>query len=183
MDADRPRAAGLLERYRAAAAGTLRSTRNAWPVMSIYERFEQVVSLVLSLLVSALIVVALVHLSFRIAHLILFDLVDPANQEVFQAVFGMVMTLLIALEFNHAIIGVLERRHGIVQLRTVVLIALLALVRKFIIIDASHAAPATILGLAASVLALGAVYWLVRDQDRREAAAEEDARDAGGEAS
>jgi hypothetical protein len=29
-----------------------------------------------------------------------------------------------------------------------------------------------ILGLAASVLALGAVYWLIREQDRREAASE-----------
>jgi uncharacterized membrane protein (DUF373 family) len=180
MDADRPQAAGVFERYRDAASGTLRATRDAWPVLTAYERFEQVVSLVLSLLVSALIVVALVHLTFRIALLILYDLVDPAEQEIFQAVFGMVMTLLIALEFNHSILGVLQRRHGIVQLRTVVLIALLALVRKFIVIDASHAAPATILGLAASVLALGAVYWLVRDQDRREAAAEEDARDAGG---
>jgi uncharacterized membrane protein (DUF373 family) len=28
----------------------------------------------------------------------------------------------------------------------------------------------TIIGLAFAVLALGAVYWLVRDQDRREAA-------------
>ena len=180
MSADRTQAGGLFERYRVAASGTLRATRNAWPVMTIYERFEQVVSLVLSLLVSALIVVALVHLTFRIAHLILFDIVDPANQETFQAVFGMVMTLLIALEFNHAIIGVLERRHGIVQLRTVILIALLALVRKFIIIDASHAAPATIMGLAASVLALGAVYWLVRDQDRHAAAAEEDGQDTTG---
>lgn len=37
---------------------------------------------------------------------------------------------------NHSIRDVLERRHGIVQVCTVVLTALLALVRKFIIIDA-----------------------------------------------
>jgi uncharacterized membrane protein (DUF373 family) len=77
---------------------------------------------------------------------------------------------------------VLQRRYGIVQLRTVVLIALLALVRKFIIIDAAHAPPATILGLAASVLALGSVYWLVRDQDRRQAD-KEDAREPGSDVS
>jgi hypothetical protein len=34
------------------------------------------------------------------------------------------------------------------------------------------------LGLAASVLALGAVYWLVREQDQREA--EEDGAGHGG---
>jgi uncharacterized membrane protein (DUF373 family) len=167
---------GAFGRYRDAAARVLSETRGAWPALTVYERFEQVVSLVLSLLVSMLVVSALIHLAFRMAILILYDLTDPADQEVFQSVFGMVMTLLIALEFNHSILGVLQRRHGIVQLRTVVLIALLALVRKFIIIDAAHAPPATILGLAASVLALGGVYWLVRDQDRRQAD-KEDARE------
>src|SRR5690606_27881759 len=160
MDENRPQAARIFERYRDAASGALQATRDAWPALTIYERFEQVVSLVLSLLVSALIVAALVHLTLRVALLILHDLVDPADQTTFQAAFGMVLTLLIALEFNHSILGVLQRRRGIVQLRTVVLIALLALVRKFIVIDASHAEPATILGLAAPVLALGAVYWL-----------------------
>ena len=106
----------------------------------------------------------------RVVALVVFGLADPAEREVFQAVFGMVMTMLIALEFNHSIRGVLERKHGIVQVRTVVLIALLALVRKFIIIDATHVEPVTLLGLAAAVLALGAVYWLMRDQDRRDAA-------------
>jgi uncharacterized membrane protein (DUF373 family) len=184
MDAERrPQAAGrVFGRYRDAASGTLRETRDAWPGLSVYERFEQVVALVITALVSALVVVAVVHLTSRILLLILHDLVDPTEPEVFQAVFGMVMTVLIALEFNHSILGVLERRYGIVQLRTVVLIALLALVRKFIVIDAAHAAPVTILGLAASVLALGAVYWLVREQDRRETAVakeEADTPDAG----
>jgi uncharacterized membrane protein (DUF373 family) len=80
--------------------------------------------------VSVLVVATLVHLTYRILRLVLFDLVDPAQQEFFQAVFGIIMTVLIALEFNHSILSVLERRHGIVQVRTVVLIALLALVRN-----------------------------------------------------
>ena len=124
-------------------------------------------------LVSVLIGAALVHLTVDVLLLVLAGLADPAEKEVFQAVFGMVMTVLIALEFNHSILGVLQRRHGIVQVRTVVLIALLALVRKFIILDATHVEPVTLLGLAASVLALGAVYWLGRDQDRRDAEAPE----------
>jgi uncharacterized membrane protein (DUF373 family) len=68
---------------------------------------------------------------------------------------------------------VLERRHSIVQVRTVVLIALLALVRKFIILDATKTEPLTIIGLAAAILALGSVHWLVRDQDRKDAAERE----------
>jgi uncharacterized membrane protein (DUF373 family) len=146
----------------------LRATRLQWSALSVYQRFEQVVALVLCVLVSVLVAVALVHLTWHIILLILSGLADPAQNEVFQAVFGMIMTLLIALEFNHSIIGVVARHHGIVQLRTVVLIALLALVRKFIIVDPIIDAPAILFGLAASTLAIGAIYWLVREQDLRE---------------
>lgn len=165
-----PQAPNFSRFHGQAAWRDLQQTRDVWPALTAYERFEQVVALILAVLISALVLVAVGHLVSRILWLILHGFADPADQQVFQAVFGMVMTVLIALEFNHSILGVLNRRHGIVQLRTVVLIALLALVRKFIIIDASHAAPAALLGLAAAVLALGAVYGLVREQDRRAAA-------------
>jgi uncharacterized membrane protein (DUF373 family) len=147
--------------------GALRETREAWPVLSIYERFEQVVTLLLTALIGLVIIAAVINLAFRIFMLVLFGLLDPAEYSVFQAVFGMIFTVLIAMEFNHSILGVLERKESIIQVRTVVLIALLALARKFIILDASKTEPLTIVGLAAAVLALGAVYWLVRDQDRR----------------
>jgi uncharacterized membrane protein (DUF373 family) len=177
--AKRSSSAWRFETYRNAASGALRKTRAAWPLLTVYERFEQVVSLVLTALVSVLVLATLVHLTYRILHLILFDLVDPTQQEFFQTVFGMVMTVLIALEFNHSIVSVLERRHGIVQVRTVVLVALLALVRKFILIDITQETPVAMLGLAASVLALGAVYWLVREQDQREADTDTHGSDGG----
>ena len=63
---------------------------------------------------------------------------------------------------------VAERQHSVVQVRTVVLIALLAIVRKLMIIDLSATDAQQVLALAAAILALGAVFWLVRDQDRRE---------------
>ena len=162
----------LAGRHRDATATSLSETREAWPGMTAYERFEQVAALVITALVSVLIAAALLHLTWDVLLLVLSGLADPAEKGVFQAVFGMIMTVLIALEFNHSIRGVLERRHGIVQVRTVVLIALLALVRKFIVIDATHVEPVTLIGMAAGVLALGAVYWMMRDQDRRDAAEE-----------
>ena len=95
---------------------------------------------------------------------------------MFQAIFGMIVTVLIALEFNHTLLGVLERRQSIVQVRTVVLIALLAIARKFLILDLKEAEHTTLLGLAGAALALGGVYWLVGDQDRREATASDEGR-------
>ena len=151
-----------------AAADTLKEVRAAWPSLTLYERFEEVVALVLTGLISLVVIAALINLSYRIVILVVFGLLDPAEHSVFQAVFGMIFTVLIALEFNHSILGVLKRGDSIIQVRTVVLIALLALARKFIILDATKVEPLTIIGLAAAVLALGAVHWLVRDQDRKE---------------
>lgn len=152
-----------------AIGNALQDTREAWPGMSAYERFEQVVSLILTGLISLVIVAALINLTFRIFLLVFFGLLDPAEQSIFQAVFGMIFLVLIALEFNHSILRVLERKESIVRVKTVVLIALLALARKFIILDATKTEPLTIIGLAVAIIALGAVHWLVRDQDRKEA--------------
>jgi len=166
--------AAVPARHRAALQDAFAETRKAWPGLGLYERFEQVVCLVLTVLVSGVVVASLAVLLARVAGLLLLGVVDPAEPEVFQAIFGMIVTVLIALEFNHTLLGVLERRHSIVQVRTVVLIALLAIARKFLILDLKEAEPTTLLGLAGAALALGGVYWLVGDQDRRYAAASTD---------
>jgi uncharacterized membrane protein (DUF373 family) len=143
-------------------------TRRAWSGLSTYSRFEQVVSLVLTVLVSIVIAAAVIELTFRIVQLLLSGLLDPAQSATFYSIFSMILTVLIALEFNHSIVSVLERKRSIVQVKTVVLIALLALVRKFIVLDPSHVQPTMVIGLALALLALGAVHWLVRDQDRKD---------------
>jgi uncharacterized membrane protein (DUF373 family) len=146
----------------------LGETRRAWPGLSTYSRFEQVVSLVLTLLVSIVIAAAVIELTFSLMKVLISGLLDPAQPEVFQDIFSMILTVLIALEFNHSIISVLERKRSIVHVQTVVLIALIALVRKFIILDVRGVQPTTLIGLAIALLALGAVHWLVRDQDRKD---------------
>ncbi len=157
-----------LSRAVTASTDTLKEVRAAWSTLTFYERFEEIVVLVLTALISLVVVAAVLNLSYRIVILLAVGLLDPAEHTVFQAVFGMIFTVLIALEFNHSILGVLKRGDSIIQVRTVILIALLALTRKFIILDATKVEPLTIIGLAAAVLALGAVHWLVRDQDRKD---------------
>jgi uncharacterized membrane protein (DUF373 family) len=147
-------------------------TAEAWPSLGIYQRFEQAVALVLTLLISGVIVVATAHLVLVEVRDYLLNPFVPVDAASFQSIFGMIMTVLIALEFNHAIMSILHRKESIVQLKTVILIALLAMARKFIIIDFTGLEPLAVLALAFAVLALGLVYWLVREQDRREAAHE-----------
>ena len=100
--------------------------------------------------------------------LLVLDAFNPLDHKVFQSVFGMIMTLLIAMEFKHSIVRVALRRDSIIQVKTVVLIALIALSRKFVILD-SDASPAKIAALASATLALGATYWLLRKRGDRAA--------------
>lgn len=142
-------------------------TREHWPIMSVYERFEQVAAVVLSAVIAVVIVLALVQLVTRVGLLLLSGAIDPLEHEVFQALFGMIMTLLIAMEFKHSIVLVAFRRSNIIQVKTVVLIALIALSRKFVILDSSATAASTIAALAGATLVLGVVYWLLRERDDR----------------
>jgi uncharacterized membrane protein (DUF373 family) len=149
----------------------LAAERQQWKLLTIYQKFEHAVLLVLTALIAVVVAFALWNLVLKI----LLSIVssggfDPTDYAVFQAFFGMIFTVIIALEFKRSLLVVAERRRGIVQVRTVLLIALLAIVRKLMIIDLSEAEAQQVFALAAAVMALGAVYWFVREQDRREQA-------------
>jgi len=156
-----------MENERHAPWKFLAETREHWPIMSVYERFEQVVALVLSLVISVVIALALVQLVIRVVPLLLSGAIDPLEHHDFQTLFGMIMTLLIAMEFKHSIVHVAGRHSSVIQVKTVVLIALIALTRKFVILDSSTTPASTIAALAGATLVLGVVYWLLRERDDR----------------
>ena len=108
-----------MENKRHAPRKFFAETREHWPIMSVYERFEQIVAIVLSLVISVVIALALVQLVIRIVPLLLSGAIDPLEHDVFQALFGMIMTLLIAMEFKHSIVRVALRRSSIIQVKTV----------------------------------------------------------------
>lgn len=141
-----------------------KESRDQWKVMTLYERFEHVVALVLSAIIAVIVVVALVQLIRVVFLLLVTRSLNPLDHETFQLVFGMVMTLLIAMEFKHSIVRVAFRHESIIQVKTVVLIAMIALSRKFVILD-PDTSPAKVAALAGALLALGIVYWLIRERD------------------
>jgi uncharacterized membrane protein (DUF373 family) len=98
---------------------------------------------------------------------LLWGLLDPLDPRVFQTVFGEIMTLLIALEFNHTLQYVVRREQSVIQTKVVLLIALLAISRKFIVLELAEVSPGQLLGLAAITLVLGVVYWLMSERDDR----------------
>jgi len=140
-----------------------------WSALSAYEKFEQVIVIILTGIIAVVVIVAVWNLLREVLLGLLFGALDPLQHSVFQAVFGMIFTVIIALEFKRSLLVISERRFGLVQVRSVVLIAILAVVRKFIIIDMGETSPLKLAALAGAILALGAVYWLIRDQDIKEA--------------
>jgi uncharacterized membrane protein (DUF373 family) len=146
----------------------LNQGRERWSASRFYQKFERAIVYVLTALIAIVISMATWRLALTILALVMADQVNPANYEIFQVVFGAVFTVLIALEFKNSLLVTLHARESVVQVRSVVLIALLALVRKFIIIDVNTVRPAMIAAIAAATLSLGLVYWLVREPDRGE---------------
>ncbi len=134
--------------------------------MATYEGFARFVGFLLSIAVSLIIVLALVQLFTALVH----DALKAGvgfEYENFQSLFEMVLTVLIALEFNHTLAGIVSGRGGLIQVRAVVLIGILVVVRKFILIDVESTSALFLVGLSLAIFAMGVVYWLVVDVDHR----------------
>ena len=131
-----------------------------------YDRLERVALRYTQLLLAAITAVAMV--------LVTIDLVrdfglgeDFMDKAVLQDTFGSVLIVLILLEFNHSVQVAIKHRTGAVQVRMVVLIAILVIVRKLMLLDYAIVEVRTLLGFAALLLALGGLYWLVSHSDAR----------------
>jgi uncharacterized membrane protein (DUF373 family) len=143
--------------------------RSWWKPRKFPERFDHAVVLILNGIIMIVIVMALVSLTVKVvASLMVPGSLDPTDHAVFQTIFGMIFTVIIALEFRRSLLVVAEVPDSLVQVRAVVLIAILAILRKLLILDFTTTSAGQLLGLAATILALGAVYAVVREQDRRE---------------
>ena len=145
-------------------ATEFRQLQSKWKTLSLYERFEQTVVAALTLVIALIVVLAAWQLLGETVGLLRRGAPRTADPQIFQGVFGMVLTVLIALEFKHTLLVVKHHRRAVVEVRSVVLIALLALVRRFIILDVYDASPGIIAALAGAAVALGIVFWLVADR-------------------
>lgn len=78
--------------------------RRYWKVMSLSERFEQVVAAVLGVIVAIVILLALWELLRLVVDTLILQHQNVLDHGVFQKLFGAILTLLIAMEFQHSII-------------------------------------------------------------------------------
>jgi uncharacterized membrane protein (DUF373 family) len=146
----------------------LKEARTAFIPLTLYQRFEHIIILILTGLIAVVVVAAVWTLILKIfLSLVLAGGFDPSDYSAFQAVFGMIFTVIIALEFKKSLLVVAERHESVIQIRAVIMIALLAVCRKLIILDVAKADAMHVVALAGAILALGLVYWLIRDRDQR----------------
>lgn len=140
---------------------TISNLRAQWSLMNAYERFEQIIVIALGMIIAAVIIMAMLQLCRRVLTLLVSGAIDPLDHAVFQMLFGSIFTVLIAMEFKHSIVRPAFRKDSIVQVRTVLLIALLALSRKFVILDIATTSATTIAALGFATLVLGAVCMML----------------------
>ncbi|HEX5211983.1 MAG TPA: phosphate-starvation-inducible PsiE family protein [Pseudolabrys sp.] len=136
------------------------SLKRQWKDLTSYERFEQIVSRVVMLFISVVIVYSLVLVAIQLADHFRLG-VAFMDAGVLKDVFGSILTILILVEFNHSIAFALAKRSGILQARTIVLIAILVIARKVILLDFATATFETFLGISGIALAFGLLYWLI----------------------
>ena len=133
---------------------------------TIYEWFEQIVLSILVLIICLVIVYSLIIVAIKIFE----DLVSGVGfieTVALKDTFGLILTVIILVEFNHSIVLAIRQRSGAIQVRIVVLITIIVLARKLVLLDYAAASVETLLGLGGLALALGGLYWLISDGEQR----------------
>jgi uncharacterized membrane protein (DUF373 family) len=144
---------------------TLRSWRE-WQKFFDYEPFERIAlgSVMCLLSVITVYVTVLVVVQISSDFMLGASFLDNA---VLRDTFGLILTIIILLEFNHSIYIALKQKSGAIQVRGVVLITVLVIARKLMLQDFAATDFQTLLGFGGLLLALGALYWLISNADRR----------------
>ena len=139
--------------------------KELWPDMTLFERFEYIMMLFVSVILTIIILVAFVRLVINVYDLVNTQLTHTTEYTAFQATFGMLLTLLIAFEFRNSIDAILEGKGLLVQVKIVILIAIVALARKFLVLEPKELEAGMVAAYAGVALSLGVIYWLLRRGD------------------
>jgi uncharacterized membrane protein (DUF373 family) len=156
-------------------------TKGAWQKLPAYGQFERVALLCVMFLVGTITAYAIILSTIRLTSDFMFG-GSFLEKAALQDTFGLVLTVVILLEFNHSIFVAMTEKSGAIQTRAVVLITMLVVARKLMLQDFITLDFQTLLGFGGLLLALGGLYWLISDGDRRRAnAASRESRSAARE--
>jgi uncharacterized membrane protein (DUF373 family) len=155
----------------------LAGLREDWQKLTYYERFEQLMLHIILLFISVVSVFMLVLVAMQLVTD--FQLGESfMDKAVLQDTFGSILTILILLEFNHSVAVSIKSKTGAIQVRIIVLISILVVVRKLMLLDYNSVSMQSLLGLSALLLSLGLLYWLITEGQRRRKATDAPGQDA-----
>lgn len=125
------------------------------------DHVETIVSKLLSVAMLVVIFVIMVDL----ARFLAVALLDPSPAGFFKntlsEIFGLFLSVLIALEILENITAYLKKH--VVQVELVIVTSLTAVARKIIILDLEKVTGVSLIGLAVAILSLSLSYWIVRN--------------------
>lgn len=137
-----------------------------------YHRFSNFVYTLL--LIGMAIVILIATFSFlRVTAEVFLQAGPGVPYRQLQGIFDALLGAVIALELAHSVHLMTTGRRGFGQVRVVLAIGILAVVRKLIVIELEAVSGGLLLGLAAAVIALGGVYALLVWLDRAGLATED----------
>ncbi len=138
-----------------------------------YQRFNTIIAGVL--LVGILAVVLLAAASFlRLTVETVLGTPTTTTYSQLQALFDLLLGVVIALELGHSVHLMVTGQRGFAQVRIVLIIGLLAVVRKLIVIELDQVSGFLLLGLAAAIVALGSVFGLLSWLDKKQGVPKDD---------
>jgi uncharacterized membrane protein (DUF373 family) len=142
-----------------------------WNKYITYSRFESIALSCIVVMIGAVAVVAIAWTAIKIVSDMLLGgaFLDKA---ALQDTIGLILVILILLEFNHSVVVSITERSGAVQVRMLVRITILVITRKLMLMDFATINAQTLLGFGGLLLALGGLYWLICDGDWRQARAD-----------
>ena len=128
------------------------------------DQFESLVSKLLSIAMLVVIMVIMVDLGLFLAT----KLFNPSPQgffvETIKDIFGLFLSVLIALEILENITAYLKKH--VVQVELVIVTSLIAVARKIIILDLDKVSGLSLVGLAIAILSLSLSYWIIHNIHR-----------------
>ena len=135
--------------------------------MGIFTKVERVIAIALLVLMTIIVVSGVLEVAWVVFN----DLFEPPGlflgvEDLFD-IFGLFLMVLIGLELMTSIEMYLE--DNVIHAEVMFLVALTAVARKIVILDAKAIDPMTVFAIAALVLALSAGYYLLK---RRNTSAE-----------
>ena len=135
--------------------------------MGIFGKVERVIAIALLVLMTIIVVSGVLEVAWVVFN----DLFEPPGlflgvEDLFD-IFGLFLMVLIGLELMTSIEMYLE--DNVIHAEVMFLVALTAVARKIVILDAKAIDPMTVFAIAALVLALSAGYYLLK---RRNTSAE-----------